>query len=185
MNRIETALPGVMIIEPKVFGDDRGYFMETYNKARYAEIGLDENFVQDNLSVSNKGVLRGLHCQNPNSQGKLVQVLRGSVFDVAVDVRRGSPHFGQYVGVELSAANKRQFYVPPGFAHGFCVTEDNTMFVYKCTDLYAPQSEFSLLWSDPEIGIEWPLAGPNLSEKDSKAPTLSSIDPEKLPIFEA
>ncbi len=139
MHVIDTPLPGVRIIEPKVFGDSRGFFMETWQQARYAEAGLPERFVQDNLSYSQRGVLRGLHFQNPNGQGKLVYVLQGEVFDVAVDVRLGSPTFGQSVSVLLSADNKRQFYVPPGFAHGFCVTSETALFTYKCTELYAPK----------------------------------------------
>ena len=184
MNVIETEIPGALILEPKVFGDARGFFMETYNQQRYQAVGLHVEFVQDNLSFSGAGVLRGLHCQNPHAQGKLVQVLRGSVYDVAVDIRRNSPHFGKFVGVELSEDNKRQFYIPPGFAHGFCVTSDNTMFVYKCTDLYYPEAEFSLRWDDPTIGIPWPLKNPKLSDKDASAPLLADIDPNRLPVFE-
>lgn len=176
----DTALPGVLIIEPKVFGDARGFFLETYNQKRYREAGLELDFVQDNLSRSRQGTLRGLHYQNPHAQGKLVYVLEGEVYDVAVDVRRDSPTFGQWVGVTLSSENKRQFYVPPGFAHGFCVTSEHAMFAYKCTDLYAPQCEGSVLWCDEDIGIDWPISDPLLSEKDERAPKLRDIPPERL-----
>ena len=183
MNVIETELPGVLIVEPKVFGDERGFFMESYNAGRYAEAGLPESFVQDNLSFSRRGVLRGLHFQNPQPQGKLVSVLRGEVFDVAVDIRVGSPTFGRWAGVTLSAENKRQFYVPPDFAHGFVVTSDVALFYYKCTDYYAPASESSVLWNDPEIGIEWPIESPTLSEKDRAAPTLREKPEDALPRY--
>jgi dTDP-4-dehydrorhamnose 3,5-epimerase len=166
MNVIETDLPGVLIIEPKVFGDDRGFFMETWNKERYAEAGIPTEFVQDNISFSKKGVLRGLHFQNPNPQGKLVSVLQGEVFDVAVDIRRDSPTFGKWVGVNLSFENKRQLYVPEGFAHGFCVTSETALFSYKCTDWYNSEAEKTLLWNDLGLGIKWPLEKPRLSEKD-------------------
>lgn len=178
MNVIETAIPGPVIIEPKVFGDDRGFFLESWNAARFREAGLDFDFVQDNHSRSAKGVLRGLHFQNPNPQGKLVRVVAGRVWDVAVDIRRSSPHFGRWVGVELSAANKRMFWVPPGFAHGFVSLEDGTEFLYKCTALYDPASEHSLRWDDPALAIEWPLEGvvPQLSGKDQAALTLAEIE---------
>ena len=177
MNIIETAIPGPLIIEPKLFGDDRGFFMESWNANSFREAGLDLNFVQDNHSRSARGVLRGLHFQNPNPQGKLVRVVSGRVWDVAVDIRRSSPHFGKWVGVELSAANKRMFWVPEGFAHGFVSLEDNTDFLYKCTAVYDPSSDHSLLWNDPAIGIEWPLEGlePQLSDKDQQAKTLADI----------
>ena len=183
MNVIETKLPGVVIIEPKVFGDARGYFMESFQTARYAEAGIAGPFVQDNLSFSRRGILRGLHLQNPRPQGKLVQVLQGEVFDVAVDVRVGSPTFGQWEGVILSAENARQYYVPPGFAHGFVVTSDTALFAYKCTDYYMPQSELSILWNDPDIGIEWPIVEPQLSGKDAAGLRLANIDTECLPIY--
>ena len=178
MKLIETAIPGPVIIEPQVFGDDRGFFMESWNQARFAELGLDLTFVQDNHSRSRHGVLRGLHFQNPNPQGKLVRVAAGRAWDVAVDIRRSSPHFGKWVGVELSAANKRMFWVPPGFAHGFLSLEDGTDFLYKCTALYEPASEHSLLWNDPDIGIEWPLEGiePELSAKDKVGQPLAAIE---------
>ncbi len=177
MNIIETALPGVLIIEPRVFGDARGFFMETWNAAAFAAAGLDLAFVQDNHSRSQKGVLRGLHFQNPGPQGKLVRVTNGAVFDVAVDLRASSPTFGQWVGVELSAENKRMFWVPEGFAHGFLTLEDDTDFLYKCTAPYAPQSEFTLAWDDPAVGIAWPVAGldPIISEKDTRGLALADV----------
>ena len=177
MKFLETAIPGPIIVEPAVFGDDRGFFMESWNAAKFREGGLDLAFVQDNHSRSAKGVLRGLHFQNPNPQGKLVRVTAGAVWDVAVDVRRSSPHFGKWVGVELSAANKRMFWVPPGFAHGFLTLEDDTDFLYKCTELYDPASEHSLLWNDPALGIDWPLDGiePKLSGKDVAGTPLAEI----------
>jgi dTDP-4-dehydrorhamnose 3,5-epimerase len=169
MNIIETAIPGLLIIEPKVFGDDRGFFMESWNAKSFAAAGLDLDFVQDNHSRSSRGVLRGMHYQQPNPQGKLVRVTAGAVYDVAVDMRRASPAFGKWVGVELSAANKRMFWVPEGLAHGFLCLEDGTDFLYKCTSLYEPANEHSLLWNDPKVGIEWPLNGiaPQLSAKDA------------------
>ncbi|WP_166829612.1 dTDP-4-dehydrorhamnose 3,5-epimerase [Thalassoroseus pseudoceratinae] len=175
-----TKLDGVVIIEPKVFGDHRGFFMETWNAKRYQESGLNASFVQDNLSYSRRGILRGLHYQNPNTQGKLVSVLEGEVYDVAVDVRAGSKTFGEWVGVTLSAENKRQFYVPPGFAHGFCVTSEMALFVYKCTDFYDPQAEGSILWNDPDLGIDWPVDEPALSDKDKDAPRLKDVPLERL-----
>lgn len=177
MNIIETALPGVLIIEPRVFGDARGFFMETWNAAAFAEAGLDLAFVQDNHSRSQKGVLRGLHFQNPGPQGKLVRVARGAVFDVAVDLRASSPTFGQWVGVELSADNKRMFWVPEGFAHGFLTLEDDTDFLYKCTAPYAPQSEFTLAWDDPAVAIDWPVTGhdPIISDKDARGLALADV----------
>ena len=180
MKTIETDLPGVLVIEPQVFGDERGFFMETYRKPRYEEIGINEDFVQDNLSYSQKGVLRGLHLQNPKSQGKLVSVLQGEVFDVAVDVRACSPHFGRWIGVRLSSDNKRQLYVPPGFAHGFCVTSDVAMFVYKCTEIYSPENEISIQWNDLDIGIKWPIDQPSLSAKDLVGVPLKSIPKTNL-----
>jgi dTDP-4-dehydrorhamnose 3,5-epimerase len=175
MNFTETALPGVLIIEPRVFGDARGFFMETWNAVGFAAAGLDLTFVQDNHSRSQKGVLRGLHFQNPGPQGKLVRVTNGAVFDVAVDLRKSSPTFGQWTGVELSAANKRMFWVPEGFAHGFLTLEDDTDFLYKCTAPYAPQSEHTLAWDDPTVGIEWPDLGmaPLISEKDARGDSLA------------
>lgn len=184
MNVIETKLPGVVIIEPKVFGDSRGFFMETWQQARYAEAGLPWQFVQDNLSYSARGVLRGLHFQHPRDQGKLVYVLQGAVFDVAVDIRRGSPTFGRWAGVELSGENKRQFYIPPGFAHGFCVTSEQALFAYKCTDFYAPAAEGSIRWDDPDIGIQWPLTEPLVSDKDQQGLYLKDMPAERLPSYD-
>lgn len=168
MNIIQTPLPGLLIIEPKVFGDDRGFFLESWNSATFKAAGIDLHFVQDNHSRSQKGVLRGMHFQNPEPQGKLVRVVRGAVYDAVVDLRRSSPTFGQWYGVELSAANHRMFWVPEGFAHGFLTLEDDTDFLYKCTAPYLPQNEASLAWDDPTVGIEWPLNGiePILSSKD-------------------
>jgi len=177
VNIIETAIPGVLIIAPRVFGDARGFFMETWNAAGFAAAGLDLTFVQDNHSRSQKGVLRGLHFQNPVPQGKLVRVTNGAVFDVAVDLRASSPTFGQWVGVTLSAANKRMFWVPEGFAHGFLTLKDDTDFLYKCTAPYAPQSEFTLAWDDPAVGIEWPVVGldPTISDKDARGLGLADV----------
>lgn len=183
MNVLETKLPGVLIIEPDVFGDARGYFMETWQQARYAQAGLPGNFIQDNLSFSTRGVLRGLHFQNPNAQGKLVFVLHGEVFDVAVDIRAGSPTFGQWVGVTLSSENKRQLYIPEGFAHGFCVISETAIFAYKCTDFYNPAAEGGIIWNDPDIGIDWPIERPVLSQKDSVYPRLKNIPREHLPRY--
>ncbi|MHB1650899.1 MAG: dTDP-4-dehydrorhamnose 3,5-epimerase [Desulfitobacteriaceae bacterium] len=178
-----TGLSGVLIIEPQVFGDSRGFFLETWNQARYADNGLPANFVQDNLSFSQRGVLRGLHFQNPHTQGKLVYVLQGEVFDVAVDIRVGSRTFGEWVGVTLSSENKRQFYIPEGFAHGFCVTSETALFSYKCTELYHPQSEYGVSWNDPDLGIRWPVDAPVLSEKDQKYPRLKDIGAGILPTY--
>jgi dTDP-4-dehydrorhamnose 3,5-epimerase len=184
MNVIETDLPGVLIVEPNVFGDERGFFMESWNGRRYEEAGLPGRFVQDNLSYSARGVLRGLHFQNPRLQGKLVSVLQGEVFDVAVDIRVGSPTFGRWTGTALSAENRRQFYVPEGFAHGFLVTSEATLFFYKCTDYYAPSAEGAILWNDPDIGIEWPTDAPILSERDRTAPRLREVPEDILPRYE-
>ena len=168
-----TELPEVLLVEPKVHGDDRGHFYELFHEQRYAEAGIRGPFVQDNHSRSVHGTLRGLHFQEPCPQGKLVQVLRGRVWDVAVDVRRGSPRFGRWVGIELSGDTPRQLWIPPGFAHGFCVLSDSADFFYKCTELYAPECDRSIAWNDPAIGIRWPLAEPLLSSKDRAAPTLA------------
>lgn len=183
MKTVETALPGAIIIEPSVFGDSRGFFMETWSRRRYEEAGIRETFVQDNVSYSRHGVVRALHFQNPAPQGKLVYALKGEVFDVAVDVRLGSPTFGEWVGVTLSAENKRQFYIPPGFAHGFAVTGEDALFVYKCTDFYDPKAERSLIWNDPQIGIQWPVKNPVMSGRDLKAPSLKDFDRSLLPVF--
>ena len=184
MKITETKIPGAVILDPRVFGDERGFFMETWHLARYEEAGLPARFVQDNLSFSQRGVLRGLHFQNPDQQGKLVHVLEGEVFDVAVDIRVGSPTFGEWEAVLLSSENKRQFYVPEGCAHGFLVTGDKALFAYKCTAKYNPSAEGYVLWNDPEIGIGWPNeATPTLSEKDQAAQLLSEIPAEQLPQY--
>lgn len=175
-----TRIPEVLIVEPRVFPDERGYFLETWNRQRYADAGIDVDFVQDNLSFSRRGVLRGLHYQNPGAQGKLVSVAQGEVFDVAVDLRTDSPTFGEWAGVTLSHENQRRLWVPAGFAHGFVVTSETAVFAYKCTDYYAPQHERSLLWNDPEIGIQWPVENPVVAAKDAAAPTLRHTPPEAL-----
>ena len=175
MNVIPTALPEVKIIEPKVFGDERGFFMETHNAAAFAAAGLDLHFVQDNHSRSTRGVLRGLHYQLSQPQGKLVRVAAGAVFDVAVDMRRSSPRFGKWVGVELSAANKRMLWVPPGFAHGFCVLSEVAEVEYKCTTVYDPSDEIGVVWDDPDIAIAWPIRAPLLSAKDRALPRLRDL----------
>jgi dTDP-4-dehydrorhamnose 3,5-epimerase len=177
MQAQETKLQGVMLITPQVFGDERGFFMETYNQAKAAELSLPTSFVQDNHSKSSYGVLRGLHYQSPQWQGKLVRVVQGEIFDVAVDIRAGSPTFGQWVGFTLNDENKQQLYVPEGFAHGFCVTSETAEVVYKCTSLYAPEQEGSLLWNDPDVGIEWPVPNPKLSEKDEQGKRLADLPP--------
>jgi dTDP-4-dehydrorhamnose 3,5-epimerase len=183
MRLLDTNLPEVLLIEPQVFEDPRGFFMESFNQQRYAELGLDIHFVQDNVSRSVGGVLRGLHFQNPYPQGKLVYVLEGEVFDVAVDIRVGSPRFGQWTAARLSAANKHQMYIPAGFAHGFCTLSPTLMFTYKCTEFYHREAEQTLCWNDPAIGIEWPVAQPVLSEKDSEAPGLENVAREHLPAY--
>lgn len=175
-----TALPGLLIITPDVFTDERGYFLESFQEKRYQEIlGADTRFVQDNLSCSKRGVLRGLHYQVPPfEQGKLVSVLRGRVLDVAVDIRFGSPTYGQYVAVELSADNHKQFWIPPGFAHGFVALEDDTLFAYKCTNTYSKEHDRGVRWNDPAIGIDWGVTDPIVSEKDGKQPVLADIPRE-------
>jgi dTDP-4-dehydrorhamnose 3,5-epimerase len=183
MNIIPTKLPGVLIIKPQVFSDGRGYFFESYHRERYSQYGIRDGFVQDNLSYSVKDTLRGLHYQSPHSQAKLVQVLSGEVFDVAVDIRSSSPTFGRWEGIILSSENRKQFYIPKGFAHGFCVLSDTAIFSYKCDDFYAPDCEGGVLWSDPDLGIEWPVNAPLLSEKDSRYPRLKDIPVERLPVY--
>jgi dTDP-4-dehydrorhamnose 3,5-epimerase len=173
-------LPGLLVIEPAVFGDARGFFLESYHQGRYAEAGLRLPFVQDNFSFSRKGILRGLHYQNPAPQGKLVSVWQGEVFDVAVDIRLGSPTFGRCHGLRLSADNKCQFYVPPGFAHGFQVLSETALFHYKCTEFYSPANEMAIRWDDPAIGIQWPLPSPSLSAKDAQAPLLHQLPADRL-----
>ena len=179
MNVIKTEIEGVLIIEPKVFGDDRGFFLETFAAQRYVDAGLTRPFIQDNWSRSKKGTLRGLHFQMPKTQGKLVMCTQGAVYDVAVDVRQGSKTFGQHVGVELSESNKRQLWVPEGMAHGFCVLSESADFVYKCTDTYAPEFEQTILWSDPALAIAWPVKDPLISPKDAKGVLLK--DAKVLP----
>ena len=183
MKVIETSLPGCVVIEPAVFGDERGFFFETWNAARFGEHGLPTTFVQSNVSSSSRGVLRGLHYQWPNPQGKLVSVLEGEVYDVAVDIRRGSPTFGQWEAVMLSAENKRQFWIPEGFAHGFAVVSERAVFSYLCTAGYDKAADAGVRWDDPAIGIDWPVSDPQLSAKDAVAPLLADIAPERLPVF--
>jgi dTDP-4-dehydrorhamnose 3,5-epimerase len=183
MNVKETKLHGVLILEPKVFPDDRGYFLETWNSTRYEQAGVPGHFVQDNISFSKKRILRGLHFQYPQSQGKLIQVLSGEVIDVVVDIRVGSLTYGQWIGEVISEANHRQIYVPPGFAHGYCVTSETAHFSYKCTDFYNPATEHGIIWNDPDVGIEWPIAEPILSPKDKAYPRLKDLGPENLPQF--
>ena len=178
----ETELPGVILVEPDVHGDERGFFLETYHAKKYAEGGIDAVFVQDNHSRSKGGILRGLHMQLRNPQGKLVRVVEGEVLDVAVDVRRGSPHFGRHVAVSLSASNFHQLWVPPGFAHGFLVTSEVAQFEYKCTALYDPEDELSIAWNDPDLAIPWPVDSPSLSGKDAAAKPLAELM-DRLPVF--
>jgi len=180
MNISRCELADLLIVEPDVFGDNRGYFMESWNRQRYRDAGIDFDFVQDNFSLSRRGTLRGLHFQNPLAQGKLVSVLQGEVFDVGVDIRRSSPTFGRWFGMTLSAENKRQFFLPPGFAHGFLVLSDMALFHYKCTDYYSPKDEQGFRWDDPEVGIKWPVENPILSQRDAAAPRLKVLPPEKL-----
>ncbi|MEM8607969.1 MAG: dTDP-4-dehydrorhamnose 3,5-epimerase [Myxococcota bacterium] len=182
MQVTEGEIPGLLIIDPVVHGDSRGFFMETYARRRYVEVGIDTSFVQDNLSASERGILRGLHLQHPSDQGKLCSVLVGEVFDVAVDVRVGSPHFGKWQGVTLSADNHRQFYVPPGFAHGFCVVSERALFSYKCTDHYAADHEIGIAWDDEDIGIDWPIDDPTLSSKDGANSKLRDLT-DRLPRY--
>jgi dTDP-4-dehydrorhamnose 3,5-epimerase len=171
-----TELAGVFLIEPRVFEDERGYFLETYHRQRFADAGIEVEFVQDNFSHSRRGVLRGLHYQIEHPQGKLVRVVRGEIFDVAVDLRRNSPTFGRWTSAMLSESNHRQLYIAPGFAHGFCVTSESADVIYKCTDFYSPQHERTLLWNDPALGIEWPLADPLISPKDRAGQPLAAAE---------
>lgn len=180
MKVIETRLPGVLIIEPKMFGDARGFFIESFQVERYREVGINLPFVQDNQSRSAKGVLRGLHFQRTAPQGKLVRVSRGAVWDVAVDIDPKSPTYGQYVGVELNDENHRQLWVPPGYAHGFCVLSEIADFQYKCTDYYHPEDEGAVLWNDPDLDIPWPVEQPLLSTKDMNNPTLRQLVEESV-----
>ncbi|MGN6478590.1 dTDP-4-dehydrorhamnose 3,5-epimerase [Luteibacter sp.] len=179
----ETTLPGCIVIEPQVFGDTRGFFYESYNEAKFQEAGITRRYVQSNVSRSARGVLRGLHYQWPNPQGKLVSVLEGEVYDVAVDIRRGSPTFGKWAAVMLTAENHRHFWIPEGFAHGFCVVSEHATFAYQCTALYDPKGDASVRWDDPDIGIDWPVSMPLLSMKDEKAPFLRDVQADRLPEF--
>lgn len=178
MEIVRTGIEGVLLIKPKVFGDHRGFFLETFQEERYREAGIAHRFVQDNHSRSRKGILRGLHFQRSHPQGKLVSALRGRVFDVAVDIRPESPTFGKWHGAVLDDENHHQLWVPPGLAHGFCVLSDVADFVYKCTDYYHPEDEGAVRWDDPDIGVDWPIAEPILSDKDSKAPRLREMFPQ-------
>jgi dTDP-4-dehydrorhamnose 3,5-epimerase len=181
MNVTPLEIEEVLLLEPRVFGDNRGYFLETFAPAKLPEKLRRLSFVQDNLSYSGKGILRGLHVQHPFAQGKLVMVVTGAIFDVAVDVRPDSPSFGRWVGAELSEANHRQLWVPPGFAHGFCVLSDTAHVSYKCTDVYHPETEFSVHYADPDLGIRWPIADPLVSEKDQRGFRLRDVPRERLP----
>ena len=183
MKVLPTKLEGVYIIEPPVFEDQRGFFMETYHQRKYSEAGIEYVFVQDNLSNSLRGTLRGLHYQLHQAQAKLIQVIGGAIFDVAVDIRRDSPSFGQWTSTLLSNENKRQMLIPAGFAHGFCVLSEAADVIYKCTDFYAPEDEGGILWSDPVVDIDWPVSEPLLSEKDKQLPRLADIPPERLPTY--
>ena len=182
MKIIKTAIPEVLVVEPTIIGDQRGFFLETFQARRYGTAGIAQPFVQDNLSRSEFGVLRGLHLQNPNPQGKLVTVLQGRVLDVAVDVRVGSPTFGRHVAVELSAQDRRQFWVPRGFAHGFVVLSETADFFYKCDEFYSPQDEIVIAWNDPDLAIDWGISAPKLSTRDSAARRLREI--ERLPVYQ-
>ncbi len=183
MKFTETPLPGVILIEPDVFEDSRGFFMETFHMGKYGKAGINQPFVQDNHSHSRKGTLRGLHYQLRSPQAKLVYVVRGEVLDVAVDIRRGAATFGQWTGTRLSAKNKRQIFIPQGFAHGFCVLSETADVIYKCSDLYAPGDDYGIAWSDPAIGILWPGDAPILSEKDRAYPKLRDIPEDHLPLY--
>lgn len=183
MNVKETKLAGVLVLEPNVFSDERGFFLETWKSTRYENAGIGGPFVQDNVSFSKKGVLRGLHFQYPQSQGKLVQVLSGEVVDIAVDVRVGSSTFGHWVSEVLSDANHRQIYIPPGFAHGYCVTSQTAVFLYKCTDFYNSATESGIIWNDPDLNIDWPIKEPVLSPKDANYSRLKDLSPDKLAHF--
>ena len=176
-----TKLDGVLVIEPQVFGDPRGFFMETYQQTRYMQANIGVNFVQDNVSSSVRHTLRGLHFQHPHDQDKLVYVLQGEIFDVAVDIRRGSPTFGGWVGEILSEENHRQLFIPRGFAHGFCVLSRTALFCYKCSDYYAPGDEGGIIWNDPDLGIAWPVEDPILSPRDKAYSRLKDISPDRLP----
>jgi len=181
MKIITTSIEGILVIEPKTFKDKRGFFMETYHRNRYIESGINTTFVQDNLSCSLKNTVRGLHFQIKHPQAKLIQVISGEIFDVAVDLRPGSTTFGKWTGIYLSDENRHQVFIPEGFAHGFCVLSESALFYYKCSDIYAPDDEGGIIWSDPDIGIEWPVENPIISEKDNRYQKLSGLTAEKLP----
>lgn len=183
MKVIETRLPSVVLIEPQVFGDTRGFFYESYNEAKYREAGIDRRFVQSNVSRSERGVLRGLHYQWPNPQGKLVSVIEGEVYDVVVDVRHGSPTFGQWMSAMLTSSNHRHLWIPEGFAHGFCVVSEFATFAYQCTALYDAKADAGIRWNDAALGIDWPIAEPLLSNKDGITPLLADVPPERLPVY--
>jgi len=183
MNIITTSLEGILIVEPKAFSDRRGFFMETYNQNRYFKAGIDSIFVQDNLSYSVKGTVRGLHFQVRHPQAKLVQVLTGEIFDVVVDIRPGSVTFGKWIGIHLSDKNRHQLFIPEGFAHGICILSESAHLLYKCSDFYVPDDEGGIIWSDPDIGIKWPVDNPIISEKDSLYPKLSELTDKQLPIL--
>ncbi len=183
MKILETAIPGILVIQPRVFGDARGWFLETFSSPRYEEAGIGGPFVQDNMSRSTRGTVRGLHLQHPHSQGKLLWVVEGAVLDVAVDVRVGSPRFGTSVVRELSADNHEQLWLPPGLAHGFCVLSDAAVFVYKCTEIYRPEYELGVAWNDPDLAIPWPRIDLLVSPKDQVLPRLRDISPERLPAW--
>lgn len=184
MNVIPTPLEGMVIIDPQIFGDPRGYFLENYQKQRYSDAGIAVEFLQDNLSFSQRDTLRGLHFQYPRGQAKLVQVLQGEVYDVAVDIRHGSPTFGQWFGVTLSAETQRQLFIPQGFAHGFCVLSDTALFMYKCTDYYVPEDEGGICWDDPDLAIEWPVKTPILSDRDQGLSLIRELKTDCLPVFQ-
>ena len=184
MKYIKTDIPGVLLVEPKVFKDSRGFFMETFHQKKYAEVGIDHAFIQDNYSHSTQGTLRGLHYQLKHPQGKLIYVITGEIFDVAVDIRQGSPTFGQWVGQYISDQNKRQIFIPEGFAHGFCVISETADVLYKTTDLYNTDDEYGVLWSDPDIGIDWPVEVPIVSDKDKQYSRLKDALETQLPIYE-
>ena len=185
MNIIPTAIEDVLVIEPKVFRDPRGFFMETFHQQRYMKAGINRTFVQDNLSYSLKNTIRGLHYQIKAPQAKLVQVIAGRIFDVVVDIRPGSPTFGQWIGMHLSDQNNRQLFIPEGFAHGFCVLSETALFSYKCSNFYQADDEGGILWSDPQIGIDWPVKEPIISQKDKHNPNLSDLSDDRLPIIAA
>ncbi len=185
MKTVATEFEGLLVLEPTVFSDARGFLLETWNQPRYAAAGVPAPMVQDNLSRSVQGVVRGLHFQNPRSQAKLVFVLEGEIFDVAVDVRRGSPTFGRWFSVRLSAENKRQLYIPVGFAHGFGVLSSTALVSYKCSDVYQPEAEMTIFWNDPRLAIDWPISNPIVSPRDSAAPTIDAIPPARLPTWQS